>query len=160
MIEWVVVTKRDVKVALEKANLNGFVYDASFQLHPGVYPMQRDPKNVGGGGKTAQKSTSSTAPPLCNFCGGNHTMDACRRKGFPDTNADTFVKWIDSAVGKAWKTDTIATGVRVDQRSTSRITRNRASKRKRKLAVLPNHRLYVNDESHLHYHVYACTVSK
>jgi hypothetical protein len=46
---------RDVNVALEKANLNGFVYDASFQLRhkePGVLPMQRDPKNVSGGGKT------------------------------------------------------------------------------------------------------------
>jgi hypothetical protein len=29
----VVATMRDVKVALEKANLNGFVNDASFQLH-------------------------------------------------------------------------------------------------------------------------------
>jgi hypothetical protein len=33
MIEWVVTIMRDVRVALEKANLNGFVYDASFQLH-------------------------------------------------------------------------------------------------------------------------------
>jgi hypothetical protein len=42
MIEWVVATIRDVKVALENVNLNGFVYDASFQLHhkkPGVSPM-------------------------------------------------------------------------------------------------------------------------
>jgi hypothetical protein len=30
MIDWVVATIRDVKLALEKANLNGFVYDASF----------------------------------------------------------------------------------------------------------------------------------
>jgi hypothetical protein len=44
---------------------NGFVYDASFQSHhkkPGVSPMQRDPKNVGGGGKTAQKPTSFATP--------------------------------------------------------------------------------------------------
>jgi hypothetical protein len=97
---------RDVKVALEKANLNGFVYDASFQLHhkkPGISSMQHDLKKVGGGGKTAQKPTSSTAPPLCNICGGNHTMDACRRKGLPDTNTDVSVKWSDSAVCKAWK---------------------------------------------------------
>jgi hypothetical protein len=55
MIEWVVATMRDVKVALEKANLNGFVYDASFQLHhkkPGVSPMQRNPKTISDGGKT------------------------------------------------------------------------------------------------------------
>jgi hypothetical protein len=61
MIEWVVATMQDVKVALEKVNLNGFVYDASFQLHhkkPGVSPMQRDLKKVGGGGETAQKPTS------------------------------------------------------------------------------------------------------
>jgi hypothetical protein len=48
MIEWVIATMRHVNVALEKANLNGFVYDASFQLHhkkPVVSPMQRDPKN-------------------------------------------------------------------------------------------------------------------
>jgi hypothetical protein len=32
MIDWVVTTMRNVKVALETANLNGFVYDASFQL--------------------------------------------------------------------------------------------------------------------------------
>jgi hypothetical protein len=60
-------------------------------------------RKVGGGGKTAQKPTSSAAPPLCNICGGNHTMDACRRKGLPDTNTDVSVKWSDSAVGKAWK---------------------------------------------------------
>jgi hypothetical protein len=100
MIEWV------VKVALEKANLNGFVYDVSFQLYhtkPGASPMQRDPKTVGSGGKTAQKPTSSAAPPLCNFCGSNHAMGACRQKDFPDTNADSSVKWVDSAVGKTWK---------------------------------------------------------
>jgi hypothetical protein len=86
---------RDVKVALDKANSNGFVYDASFQLHYkklGVSPMQRGLKKVGGGGKTAQKRTSSAAPPLCNICGDNHTMDACRRKDFPDTNTDVSVK--------------------------------------------------------------------
>jgi hypothetical protein len=57
MIAWIVATLRDVKVALEKAKSNGFVYDASFQLHhkkPGVSPMQRDLKKVGGRGKTAQ----------------------------------------------------------------------------------------------------------
>jgi hypothetical protein len=43
--------KRDVIVALKKANLNGFVYDASFHLHhkkPGIFSMQRDRKKVGG----------------------------------------------------------------------------------------------------------------
>jgi hypothetical protein len=106
MIEWVVVTMRDVKVALENANLNGFVYDASFQLHhkkPGSSSMQRDLKKVGGGGKTFQKPTFSAAPPLCNICGSNHTMGACHRKGFPDTNTKVSVNWSDSAVGKAWK---------------------------------------------------------
>jgi hypothetical protein len=70
-IEWVVATMRDVKVTPEKTILNGF-YDASFQLHhkkPVVSPMQRDPKKVGGGGKTAQKPTSSAVPLLCNICG-------------------------------------------------------------------------------------------
>jgi hypothetical protein len=98
MIEWVVAIMRDVKVALEKVNLNGFVYHASFCLHhkkPGVSKVQR-------GGKTAQKPTSA-APSLCNFCGSNHTMNVCRQKDFPDTNADASVEWIDSAVGKAWK---------------------------------------------------------
>jgi hypothetical protein len=106
MIEWIVATMRDVKVALEKANLNGLIYDASFQLHhkkPRAFVMQRDLKQVGGGGKTAQKPTSAAAPPLCNICGGNHTIDACRRKGFSDTNTDVSVKWSDRAVGKAWK---------------------------------------------------------
>jgi hypothetical protein len=68
----------DVKVVLEKANLNGFVYDALFQLHlkkPGTSLMQRDLKKVGSGGKTTQKRTSAAAPTLCNICGGNHTMD-------------------------------------------------------------------------------------
>jgi hypothetical protein len=106
MIDWVVTTVRNVKVALEIANLNGFVYDASFQLHHkkcGTSVMQRDLKNVGGGGKTAQKPTSAAASSLCYICGGNHTTDACRRKVFPDTNPDVSVKWSDSAVGKAWK---------------------------------------------------------
>jgi hypothetical protein len=43
MIDWVVTTMRNVKVALETANLNGFVYDRSFQLHhkkPGTSVMQ------------------------------------------------------------------------------------------------------------------------
>jgi hypothetical protein len=70
---------------------------------------------------------------MCNICGSNHTMDACRQKGFPNTNADASVKWIDSVV-KRGRTDTIATGVRVDQRSPSSITQNRASERRRKLA--------------------------
>jgi hypothetical protein len=103
----VAATMWDVKVALEKANLNGFVYDASFQLHhkKPFCPMLRNPKKVDGGVKTARKPTSSVAPPLCNFCGGNHTMDACRQKGFPSWtyNADASIKWVDSAVGKAWK---------------------------------------------------------
>jgi hypothetical protein len=33
IIDWEVTTMRNVKVALETANLNGFVYDASCQLH-------------------------------------------------------------------------------------------------------------------------------
>jgi hypothetical protein len=40
---------RNVKVAIETANLNGFVYDASFQLHhkkPGTSVMHRDLKQV------------------------------------------------------------------------------------------------------------------
>jgi hypothetical protein len=52
-----------------KTNLNGFVYNVSFQLHhkkPGVSPMQREPKTVGGGRKTAQKPASSETLPLCN----------------------------------------------------------------------------------------------
>jgi hypothetical protein len=101
MIEWVVATMRDVKVALEKADFNGFFYDASFQLHhkkPGVSPMQRDPKKC-----RWRKPTSSAAPPLCNFCGGIHTMNTCRQKSFPDANADASLKWINSVVGKAWK---------------------------------------------------------
>jgi hypothetical protein len=106
MIDWVVTTMRNVKVAIETANLNGYVYDASFQLHhkkPGTSVMHRDLKQVGGGGKTAQKPASAATPPLCNICGGNHTMDACRQKGFPDTNPDVSVKSSDSAVGKLWK---------------------------------------------------------
>jgi hypothetical protein len=54
MIKWVVATMRDVKVTIEKANLNGFVYDASFQLHhkkPGTSVMQRGLKKVGGGAR-------------------------------------------------------------------------------------------------------------
>jgi hypothetical protein len=66
--------------------------------------VQRDlTKQTGGGGKTAKKPFSAPAPPLCNSCGGNHTTDECRRKGFPDTNLDVSVKWVDSAMGKAWK---------------------------------------------------------
>jgi hypothetical protein len=50
MIDWVVTTMRNVKVALETANLNGFVYDASFQSHHkkrGTSVVQRDLKKVG-----------------------------------------------------------------------------------------------------------------
>jgi hypothetical protein len=105
MTEWVVTTMRNVKVAIETASLNGYDYNAANQLHhkkPGTSMMNRDlTKQVGGGGKTAKKPT--TTPALCNICGSNHTMDACRRKGFPDTNPDVSVKWSDSVVGKAWK---------------------------------------------------------
>jgi hypothetical protein len=107
MIDWVVITMRNVEVAIETASLNGYAYDAALQLHhkkPGTSVMHRDlTKQVGGGGKTAKKPASAATPPLCNICGGNHTMNACRRKGFPDTNPDVSVKWSDSAVGKAWK---------------------------------------------------------
>jgi hypothetical protein len=100
MIKWVVSTMRNVKVAIETASLNGYEFNAANQLHykkPGTSMMHRDlTKQVGGGGKTAKT-------PAPNICGGNHTMDACRRKGFPDTNPDVSVKWSDSAVGKAWK---------------------------------------------------------
>jgi hypothetical protein len=96
MIDWVVTTMRNVKVALETASL---------QLHHkklGTSLMHRDlTKQVGGGGKTAKKPAPAATPPLCNICGGNHTMDACRRKGFPHTNPDVSVKWSNSAVGKA-----------------------------------------------------------
>jgi hypothetical protein len=107
MIKWVVGTMRNVKIALETASLNGFGYIESLQLHhkkPGASMMHRDlTEQVGGGGKTAKKPASAPTPPLCNICGGDHTTDDCRRKGFPDTNPDVSVKWIDSAVGKAWK---------------------------------------------------------
>jgi hypothetical protein len=107
MIKWVVGTMRNVKIAIETASLHGYEYNAANQLHhkkPGAPMMQRDlTKQVGGGGKTAKKPASAPTLPLCNICGGNHTADACRRKGFPDTNPDVSVKWIDSAVGKAWK---------------------------------------------------------
>jgi hypothetical protein len=106
MIKWVVGTMRNVKIALETASLNGFGYIESLQLHhkkPGAPMINRDlTKQVGGGGKTAKPASAAT-PPLCNICGGNRTTDACRWKGFPDTNPDVSVKWIDSAVGKAWK---------------------------------------------------------
>jgi hypothetical protein len=106
MIKWVVGTMRNVKIALETASFNGFDYIESLQLHhkkPGTPMITRDlTKQVGGGGKTAKPASAAT-PPLCNICGGNHTTDACRQKGFPDTNPDVSVEWIDSAVGKAWK---------------------------------------------------------
>jgi hypothetical protein len=76
MIDWVVTTMRNVKVAIETASLNGYAYDASLQLHHKKLQLHRDVKQVGGGGKTAQKPASAATPPLCN-----HTMDACRRKG-------------------------------------------------------------------------------
>jgi hypothetical protein len=98
---------RNVKVALETASLNGYAYVESLQLHykkPGTSMMHRDlTKQVGGGGKTAKKPAPAATPPLCNICGGNLTMDVCRRKGFPDTIPDVSVRWSDSAVGKAWK---------------------------------------------------------
>jgi hypothetical protein len=93
MIEWIFATMREN--VNDKAILNGFVHDASFQPHhkkPEVSPMQREPKTLGDGGKTAQKTASSATPPLCSICGGNHTMNACRRKGYSDTNTDVSVK--------------------------------------------------------------------
>jgi hypothetical protein len=107
MINWVVTTMRNVKVALETASLNGYEYNAANQLHykkPVTSMMHRDlNKRVGGGVKTAKKPAPAATPPLCNICSDNHTMDACRRKGFPDTIPDVSVKWSDSAVGKACK---------------------------------------------------------
>jgi hypothetical protein len=119
MIDWVVATMRDVKFVLEKVNLNGFVYDASFKLHhkkPGTSVMQHNLKKVGGGSMTAKKPTSAAALLLCNICGVNHTMNVCRRKGFSVTNPDVSVK-----LAMRGRTDAIATGDRVDQRSPSRI---------------------------------------
>jgi DNA polymerase II large subunit len=87
---------RNVKVALETASLNVYTYDASLQLHhkkPGTSVMHRDlTKQVCVGGKTAKKLALAATPSLCNICGGSHTMNACRRKGFPDTNSDVSVK--------------------------------------------------------------------
>jgi hypothetical protein len=97
MINWVVTTMQNVKVALKTVSLNSYAYDVALQLHhkkPGTSVMHRDLKQVGGGGKTAQKPASAATPTLCNIY-------ACRRKGFPDTNPDVSVKWSDSAVGKA-----------------------------------------------------------
>jgi hypothetical protein len=102
MIDWVVTTMRNVKVAIATANLNGYVYDASFQLHhkkPGTSVMYHDLKQVGGGGKTAQKRASAVTPPLCNICGGNHKTDACRRKDFSDTNPDVSVQCVEGVEG-------------------------------------------------------------
>jgi hypothetical protein len=45
MIDWVVGTMRNVKVALETASLNGLGYIESLQLHhkkPGASMMNRD----------------------------------------------------------------------------------------------------------------------
>jgi hypothetical protein len=107
MIKWVVGTMRNVKIAIETASLHGWEYNPANQLHhkkPGASMMHRDStRQAGGGGKTAKKPASAPAPPLCNSCGGNHTTDECRRKGFPDTNPDVSVKWVDNAMGKAWK---------------------------------------------------------
>jgi hypothetical protein len=120
MIDWVVTTMRNVKVALETASPNGYAYVESLQLHykkPGTSMMHCDlTKQVGGGGKTAKKPDRAATPPLCNICGGNHTMDAFRRKCFP-----TRIQTCRSCGGIAQlarrgRTDTIATGARVDQR--------------------------------------------
>jgi hypothetical protein len=49
-------------------NLNGFVNDASFQLHhkkPGISSIQRELEKVGDGGKTAHvKKESSPFPHI------------------------------------------------------------------------------------------------
>jgi hypothetical protein len=87
-------------------------------------------------------------------------MDACCRMGFPDTNADASLNGSIAQLAKRGRTDTIATCVRVDQRSPSITTWNRASKRKRKLAFLPYHRVHVNEVSYLYCDVHACTVCK
>jgi hypothetical protein len=116
MIKWVVGTMRNVKIALETASLNGFGYIESLQLHhkkPGAPMVHRDlTKQVGGGGKTAKKPASAATPPLCNIAAAIIQRMLVARKGFPDTNPDVSVKW----------SDTIATGARVDQRSSSIIT--------------------------------------
>jgi hypothetical protein len=118
MIDWVVSTMRNVKVALETANLNGFVYDASFQLHhkkPRTSVMQRDLKQVGGGGKTAQKPASAATPPLCIICGGNHTA----RRVFPIRIQTYRSNGATAQLARRGRTNTIATGDRVDQRPPS-----------------------------------------
>jgi hypothetical protein len=46
-------------------------------------------------------------------------MDACRRKGFPDTNQTCRSNGAIAQLARRRRTDTIATGVRVDQRSVS-----------------------------------------
>jgi hypothetical protein len=140
MIDWVVTTMRNVKVAIETANLNGYVYDASFQLHykkPGTSVMHRDLKQVGGGGKTAQKSASAATPPLCISAAIIQWMLAAERV-FPIRIPTYWSNGEPTAqLARRGRTDTIATGARMDQRSPSRITRTRASKQKRKLAIPP-----------------------
>jgi hypothetical protein len=92
---------RNVKMTIETASLHGYEYNPANQLHhkkPVAAMMHRNlTKQVA----TAKTPASAATPPLCNICGSNHTVDACRRKGFPDTNPDVSVTWSDSAVGKA-----------------------------------------------------------
>jgi hypothetical protein len=97
---------------------------------------------------------------LCNICGSNYTMDACRQKGFPDTNTDVSVLWSDSAVGKAWKDQhdcnlrpggpTVTLGNYVRQ----------GEQAKKKAAIPPHRRPHVNELSHFYRHVHGWTVSK
>jgi hypothetical protein len=72
--------------------------------------MHRDlTKQVGGVGKTVKKPAYSATLPLCNICGGNHTMvfpiriRKCRSNG-------AMVQ-----LARRGRTDTIATGARVDR---------------------------------------------
>jgi hypothetical protein len=141
----------------EKANLNGFVYDASFQLNnkkPSVYPIQRNPRKVGGGNLLSWRH-----PLYVTSMAAIIQWMLVAKRVFPIRMWKHRLNGSIAHFAKRGRTNMIATGVRVDQRSPSKITWNRASKRKRKLVVLPHHRVHVN-VSHLHCYVHAYTASK
>jgi hypothetical protein len=122
MIDWEVTTMRNVKIALETANLNGFVYDASFQLHhkkPGTSVMHRDlKKKVGGGGKTAQKTNSAAT----TFAAAIIQWMLAAGRVFPIRIQTYRSNGATAQLARRGRTDTIATGARVDHWSPSRIT--------------------------------------
>jgi hypothetical protein len=101
--------------------------------------MQRDSRNVGGGGKTAQKPTSSAAPKIQLMLVAKWVFSIRMR------TYGLNVSIVQLA--KRGRTDTIATSVRVDQRHPRELRETgRASEKKAR--------------SHLYCHVYVCTVSK